>query len=135
LHWGGVILSGLKYLSQLKKECAMIKIKRIYNRASSDDGKRIYVDRLWPRGMKKEEVKIDEWLKDISPSDALRKWFGHDPSKYEEFKRRYTQELENHSEILEKIKIEGKRKTVTLLFSARDVNYNNATVLKEILTE
>ena len=85
--------------------------------------------------MKKEEVKIDEWLKDISPSDALRKWFGHDPSKYEEFKRRYTQELENHSEILEKIKIEGKRKTVTLLFSARDVNYNNATVLKEILTE
>ncbi len=87
------------------------------------------VDSLWPRGMKKEEVKIDEWLKEISPSDALRKWFGHDPSKYEEFKRRYTQELENHSEILEKIK------TVTLLFSARNVDYNNATVLKEILTE
>ena len=107
----------------------MIKIKRIYDRASSDDGKRIYVDSLWPRGMKKEEVKIDEWLKEISPGDALRKWFGHDPSKYEEFKRRYTQELENHSEILEKIK------TVTLLFSARDVDYNNATVLKEILTE
>ena len=135
MHWGGVILSGLKYLSQLQKECAMIKIKRIYDRASSDDGKRIYVDRLWPRGMKKEEVKIDEWLKEISPSDALRKWFGHDPSKYEEFKRRYTQELENHSEILEKVKIEGKRKTVTLLFSARDVDYNNTTVLKEILTE
>src|SRR5512135_2589208 len=109
----------------------MIKIKRIYDQASPEDGKRIYIDRLWPRGRRKEEVKIDEWLKEISPSDALRKWFGHDPSKYAEFKRRYTKELEKHSEILGKISKEAKRKTVTLLFSARDVEHNNATVMRE----
>ena len=113
----------------------MFKIKRIYDPASRDDGKRIYIDRLWPRGMKKEEMKIDEWLKEISPSDALRKWFGHDPSKYEEFKKRYMKELEKHSEILEGIKKEGKKETVTLLFSAKYVEHNNATVLEEILNE
>ncbi len=113
----------------------MIKIKRIYDPALPQDGKRIYIDRLWPRGMKKEEVKIDEGLKEISPSDSLRKWFGHDPAKYAEFKRRYTKELEKHSEILEKISKEAKRKTVTLLFSAKDEEYNNATVMREILNE
>ncbi len=113
----------------------MIKIKRIYDPASPQDGKRIYIDRLWPRGMKKEEVKIDEWLKEISPSDVLRKWFGHDPSKYVEFKRRYEKELKKHSEILEKIRKEAKRKTVTLLFSAKDEEHNNATVMKEILSK
>jgi uncharacterized protein YeaO (DUF488 family) len=111
----------------------MVKIKRIYDPASPDDGKRIYVDRLWPRGMKKEEVKMDEWLKDISPSDSLRKFFGHDPSKYEEFKNRYTKELEKHSEVLERIRKESKKETVTLLFSAKDIEHNNATVLKEML--
>jgi uncharacterized protein YeaO (DUF488 family) len=113
----------------------MIRIKRIYDPASPDDGKRIYIDRLWPRGMKKEEVKIDEWLKEISPSDALRKWFGHDPSKYEELKKRYIEELEPHREILERIRKEGKKEKVTLLFSARDVDHNNATVLKEIVSQ
>ena len=113
----------------------MIKIKRIYEPASADDGKRIYIDRLWPRGMKKEEVKIDEWLKDISPSDSLRKWFGHAPSKYAEFKRRYKRELEKHSEMLERIRKEEKKQTVTLLFSAKDMEHNNATVLKEILSK
>ena len=113
----------------------MIKKKRIYDPASPDDGKRIYIDRLWPRGMKKENVKIDEWLKEISPSDSLRKWFGHDPAKYAEFKRRYTKELERHSETLERIRKEGKKETVTLLFSAKDVEHNNATVMKEILSK
>ncbi len=113
----------------------MIKIKRIYDPASPGDGKRIYIDRLWPRGMKKEEVKIDEWLKEISPSDDLRKWFDHDPSKYEEFKKRYKKELEKYSEILERIKKEGKRKTITLLFSAKDEEHNNATVMREILSK
>ncbi len=112
----------------------MIKIKRIYDPASRDDGKRIYIDRLWPRGMKKEEAKIDEWLKEISPTDRLRKWFGHDPSKYAEFKRRYKKELEKHSEILERIKKEAKKETVTILFSAKDVEHNNATVMKELLS-
>ena len=113
----------------------MVKIKRIYDQPSPDDGKRIYVDRLWPRGMKKEEVKMDEWLKDISPSDGLRKWFGHDPSKYKEFKSRYTKELEKHSEVLERIRKESKKETVTLLFSAKDTEHNNATVLKEMLSQ
>ncbi len=113
----------------------MIKIKRIYDPASPDDGKRIYIDRLWPRGMKKEEVKMDEWLKEVSPSDSLRKWFGHDPAKYEEFKRRYAKELEKHSETLERIRQEGKKKTVTLLFSAKDIEHNNATVMQEILSQ
>jgi uncharacterized protein YeaO (DUF488 family) len=113
----------------------MVKIKRIYDPASPDDGKRIYVDRLWPRGMKKEEVKMDEWLKDISPSDGLRKWFGHDPSKYKEFKSRYIKELDKHSEVLERIREESKKETVTLLFSAKDTEHNNATVLKEMLSQ
>jgi uncharacterized protein YeaO (DUF488 family) len=113
----------------------MVKIRRIYDPASAEDGKRIYVDRLWPRGMKKGEVKIDEWLKEISPSDGLRKWFGHDPSKYGEFKRRYTKELESHLEILERIRKEGNKETVTLLFSAKDVEHNNATVLRELLSQ
>jgi uncharacterized protein YeaO (DUF488 family) len=113
----------------------MVKIKRIYDPVSPDDGKRIYVDRLWPRGMKKEEVKMDEWLKDISPSDSLRKWFGHDPSKYKEFKNRYTKELEKHSEVLERIRKEAKKETVTLLFSAKDIEHNNATALKEMLSQ
>jgi uncharacterized protein YeaO (DUF488 family) len=112
----------------------LVKIKRIYDPVSPDDGKRIYVDRLWPRGMKKEEVKIDEWLKDISPSDGLRKWFGHDPSKYEEFKSRYMRELEKHSEVLERIRKESKKETVTLLFSAKDAEHNNAKVLQELLS-
>lgn len=111
----------------------MVKIKRIYESASPDDGKRIYIDRLWPRGMKKGEVRIDGWIKEISPSDSLRKWFGHDPSKYAEFKKRYTKEIEKHSEILERIKKEAKKDTVTLLFSAKDFKHNNATVLKELL--
>jgi uncharacterized protein YeaO (DUF488 family) len=116
------------------EEIAMIKIKRIYEDTSPDDGRRIYVDRLWPRGLKKEDVKMDEWLKEIAPSDGLRKWFAHDPSKYEEFKKRYLRELESRSEILARIRTEGKRGTVTLLFSAKDTEHNNATVLKEVVS-
>lgn len=111
----------------------MIKIKRIYDPPSSDDGKRIYVDRLWPRGMKKEEARIDEWRKEVSPSDSLRKWFAHDPAKYAEFKKRYMKELDQKSELLEDIRKEAKRKRITLLFSARDSDHNNAAVLREWL--
>jgi uncharacterized protein YeaO (DUF488 family) len=112
----------------------MVKIKRIYDPVSSDDGKRILIDRLWPRGVKKEEAKIDEWLRDVAPSNDLRKWFSHDPSKYQEFKKRYVKELEKKSELLERIKKEAKKETVTLLFSAKDTEHNNATALKEILS-
>jgi len=112
----------------------MIRIKRIYEKASPEDGKRIYVDRLWPRGLKKEAVKFDEWLKDVAPSDDLRKWFAHDPLKYDEFKKRYIKELESKSEILERIRKQAEKETITLLFSAKDTEHNNAMVLKEILT-
>jgi uncharacterized protein YeaO (DUF488 family) len=112
----------------------MVKIKRIYDPVSSDDGKRILIDRLWPRGIKKEKANIDEWLRDVAPSDDLRKWFSHDPSKYQEFKKRYVKELEKKSELLERIKKEAKKETVTLLFSAKDTEHNNATALKEILS-
>lgn len=112
----------------------MINIKRIYDDASPDDGRRIYVDRLWPRGVKKDEVKLDEWLKDIAPSDALRKWFAHDPSKYEEFKKRYIKELDPKLDILERLRKEGKKGTITLLYSARDTEHNNALVLKGVLS-
>ncbi len=112
----------------------MIRIKRVYDPAERGDGKRILIDRLWPRGLKKEELKLDEWLKEIAPSNDLRKWFSHDPKKYVEFKKRYARELEDKSEILKKIKAESKKRTVTILFSAKDAEHNNATALKELLS-
>lgn len=112
----------------------MIKIKRVYDPAEPGDGKRILIDRLWPRGLKKEDLKMDEWLKEIAPSDQLRKWFSHDPKKYEEFKKRYAKELEDKSGILTRIKTEAKKGTVTILFSAKDTEHNNATALRELLT-
>ena len=111
----------------------MLKIKRIYDPVSRDDGKRILVDRLWPRGVKKDKASIDEWLKDIAPSHELRKWFSHDLSKWHEFKDRYRKELKNKLEFIERLREETQRGKVTLLFSAKDVEHNNAVVLKEIL--
>ncbi len=113
----------------------MIKVKRVYDPPARGDGKRILVDRLWPRGLKKENAKMGEWLKEIAPSDGLRKWFSHDPSKYQEFKKRYRKELKGKSELLEKIRSEAKKGTVTLIFSAKDPEHNNATALKEILVD
>jgi uncharacterized protein YeaO (DUF488 family) len=111
----------------------MIKLKRIYDPPSRDDGKRILVDRLWPRGTKKEEAKINEWLKDIAPSDGLRRWFGHDPAKWQEFKKRYKQELKDKTEFIERLRSEAEKGTVTLLFSAKDAEHNNAVALKEVI--
>ncbi len=111
----------------------MVKIKRIYDPVSPDDGKRIYIDRLWPRGLKKSEAVFDEWLKEISPSDALRKWFGHDPAKWTEFKKRYKKELEGKGELFEKLRHEARKGTITLLYSAKDREHNNAVTLKELL--
>ncbi len=115
----------------------MIKIKRIYDPVSKDDGKRILVDKLWPRGVKKEKAAIDEWLKDIAPSDELRKWFSHDPSKWQEFKNKYKKELKGKDklELLEQLKKIATKEKVTVLFSAKDIAHNNAVVLKELLEE
>lgn len=111
----------------------MVKTKRIYDPASPDDGKRILIDRLWPRGIKKEEAKIDEWLKDIAPSGELRKWFSHDPAKWQEFRKRYKDELKKKSELVEKLKAEAKKGNITLLFAAKDTEHVNAVVLKEVI--
>ncbi len=113
----------------------MLKIKRVYDPVSPDDGKRILIDRLWPRGIKKEKAHIDEWLKEISPSHELRKWYSHDPAKWAEFKKRYKQELAGKSELLKKIKGEARKQTVTLLFSTKELELNNAVALKEMLSQ
>jgi uncharacterized protein YeaO (DUF488 family) len=113
----------------------MLKIKRVYDPISADDGKRILVDRLWPRGIKKEKAHIDEWLKEISPSNELRKWYSHDPAKWAEFKKRYKQEIVGKEELLKKIKAEARKQTVTLLFSSKELERNNAVALKEMLDQ
>ncbi|MEW9676341.1 DUF488 domain-containing protein [Lentibacillus sp. L22] len=116
-----------------------IAIKRIYEEAEQDDGIRILVDRVWPRGMSKEKAKLDYWIKDVGPSNELRKWFGHDPGKYPAFKQKYKDELAEGSqhEELEKLKKITKENNghVTLLFSAKDETHNQANVLKEILEQ
>ena len=111
----------------------MLKIKRVYDPVDPDDGKRILIDRLWPRGIKKEKAHIDEWLKEIAPSNELRKWYSHDPAKWAEFKKRYKKELAGKSELLNKIKAEAEKQPVTLLFSTKELELNNAVALKEML--
>jgi uncharacterized protein YeaO (DUF488 family) len=112
----------------------MIKTKRAYEAPSSDDGFRILIDRLWPRGVTKAKAKIDLWLKDVAPSDALRKRFGHDPAKWTEFEAAYGRELERKTPLLKEIKkLERKNKTLTLVFGAKDEKHNNAVVLSRRL--
>jgi uncharacterized protein YeaO (DUF488 family) len=111
----------------------MVVVKRIYDPPSRTDGKRILVDRLWPRGIKKDEAAIDEWFKDVAPSTELRKSFGHDPRKWPLFKARYKQELKAHAGIIDDLRRKAKKGRVTLLFSAQDTDHNNAVVLKEVL--
>ena len=110
-----------------------IKVKRVYDDPSAEDGIRILVDRLWPRGLKKEAARLDDWLKEIAPSNELRKWFGHDPDRWEEFKARYFHELERQNEAINKIREKASSSTVTLLFAARDETHNNAVALREYL--
>ena len=112
----------------------MVKIKRVYDPVSKDDGKRILIDRLWPRGVNKDEAKIDEWLKEIAPSAELRRWYGHDPSKWEEFRKRYMKELNEKADIVDRLGKEGKKGQLTLLFAAKDKEHSNAAVLKEMLS-
>ncbi len=113
----------------------MIRIKRVYDSPAADDGARFLVERLWPRGMKKEALPMDGWQKDVAPSDALRRWFGHDPAKWAEFRRRYTAELDSNRAAWEPILEAARQGTITLLYSAHDVEHNNALVLKTYLEE
>lgn len=115
----------------MKKE---IKIKRVYDKYSREDGTRILIDRLWPRGVKKEEAKIDEWIKDIAPSDDVRKWFSHDPKKWNEFKTKYLAELSKKKDLCEN-QINKSNRILTLVYAAKDEVHNNAIVLKEFLED
>ncbi|HVA65492.1 MAG TPA: DUF488 family protein [Elusimicrobiota bacterium] len=113
----------------------MIRIKRVYEAPAPKDGFRVLVDRLWPRGVSKDKAKLDEWMKDIAPSDALRQWYSHDPAKWPEFKTRYKAELAGRGDILARLKsLEAGHKTLTLLFAAKDAARSNAAALAEILS-
>ncbi len=111
----------------------MIRLKRVYEAPSPEDGLRILVDRLWPRGLTKERAAIDWWAKDIAPSTELRKWFDHDPAKWKQFQIRYRKELQEKGEVLKELKHKSKGHTVTLVYGARDEEHNEALVLKQIL--
>jgi len=111
----------------------MVKIKRVYDEPERGDGERILVDRLWPRGLSKRAAAVDQWTKELGPSDELRKWFGHDPARWREFRRRYLSELRSQRETLAALARKGKRGAVTLLFAAHDTEHNNAVVLKEAI--
>jgi uncharacterized protein YeaO (DUF488 family) len=110
-----------------------IKIKRAYQEPAEEDGTRILVDRLWPRGLTKEKARIDLWLKDIAPSTELRKWFAHDPTKWTEFQRRYLKELQKNGESLSILHHEAAKRPVTLIYGARDQEHNEAVVLQKLL--
>lgn len=115
----------------------MLRTKRVYEPASRGDGLRVLVDRLWPRGLSKEEARVDLWLKEIAPSPGLRTWFGHRPERFEEFAERYRRELASHParDALAELTLHAARGTVTLLFAARDPVHNNAVVLKQELDD
>lgn len=119
----------------IANEVAMkLRLKRVYERPAKDDGLRVLVDRLWPRGLKKEDAAVDLWLKEIAPTSELRKWFGHDPERWTEFRRRYRVELEQRGEQIGTLRERGGG-TVTLLYGAKDEKHNQAIVLKEFLEE
>lgn len=112
-----------------------VKIKRAYEEVEKEDGIRILVDRLWPRGISKEDLKIDHWMKEVAPSDELRKWFNHEEEKFDEFKERYKKELNEEEDALDELKeitIQEKKK-ISLIYGAKDEKHNQAVVLKEIL--
>jgi len=110
-----------------------VRLKRIYEPAAASDGYRVLIDRLWPRGVSREQAKIDQWERELSPSTELREWFGHDPSRFEEFRRRYIDELRNHRSRISELRRRARQGTLTLVYSARDSKHNNAVVLAEVL--
>jgi uncharacterized protein YeaO (DUF488 family) len=110
-----------------------VKLKRAYEQAESEDGIRILIDRLWPRGVKKEDAALDQWMKDLAPSTELRKWFGHDPARWEEFRERYAKEVNEHPEQLKQLRALARKRIVTLVYSAHDEEHNDAVVLRAII--
>jgi uncharacterized protein YeaO (DUF488 family) len=111
----------------------MIKLKRAYEPATPGDGRRFLVDRLWPRGVRKAALDSDTWVKEAAPSNALRKWFGHDPSRWTTFRQRYSRELESHPEVLGPLLDAARTGDITLVYGARDEEHNHAVVIKDVL--
>ncbi|TWI09456.1 DUF488 domain-containing protein [Aerolutibacter ruishenii] len=111
-----------------------VRTKRVYEPAAHDDGVRVLVDRVWPRGIRKEDAHVVEWLKDVAPSTALRQWFNHDPERWDAFRERYAEELESHPEDLAALRALAHGKRLTLVYSARDTEHNQAVVLQQLLT-
>ena len=114
---------------------ANVRLKRAYVEPAASDGTRILVDRLWPRGVRKVDAAIDQWFKEIAPSTELRKWFGHDPARWDEFRSRYAVEIRQHSEELGQIRALARHGIVTLVYSAHDEDHNDAVVLRELLLQ
>jgi uncharacterized protein YeaO (DUF488 family) len=112
-----------------------IKLKRVYDDPSGDDGYRVLVDRLWPRGISKEDAKLDEWDKELAPSTELRKWYDHKAERFKEFSKRYREELKDKNELVNKLREKANDKTLCLLYAAKDHKMNQAVVLKDVLTE
>ncbi len=110
-----------------------IVVRRIYDDPAGRTGYRVLVDRLWPRGLRKDEVHVNAWLKELGPSDSLRKWFGHEPAKWDGFKRRYSRELDKKHDVIDQLLSGAGGKTIVLLYGAKDVEHNQAVVLKEYL--
>ena len=110
-----------------------LRLKRAYEPAEPGDGARILVDRLWPRGVSRDKAHLDDWMKDIAPSTGLRQWFGHDPARWAEFRHRYRAELRQHGELVDRIRALARKGVVTLVYSARDEEHNDAVVLKGVL--
>lgn len=112
-----------------------IQIKRIYDDVAKSDGTRVLVDRIWPRGMRKEDAHLDEWMKEIAPSTELRKWFNHKEEKFQEFSKKYDIELKNNPELIKELKDKASRNRLTLLYGAKDETHNQAVVLKKFLLQ
>jgi uncharacterized protein YeaO (DUF488 family) len=110
-----------------------VKLKRAYEAPAHDDGPRILIDRLWPRGVKKTNAALDQWMKDLAPSTELRKWFGHDPARWTEFRIRYTEELRQHGEQLRQLRTLARARPITLVYAAHDIAHNDAVVLRDFL--
>jgi uncharacterized protein YeaO (DUF488 family) len=115
----------------------MLRIKRVYDATEPDDGKRILIDRLWPRGISKTDVHLNEWIKELAPSTELRNWFGHDDARWEEFRNRYIEELSspNKMKLLKSLAKEAARETITLVYGAKDIEHNNGIILKKVIEE
>jgi uncharacterized protein YeaO (DUF488 family) len=111
-----------------------LRLKRAYEPPADSDGYRVLIDRLWPRGVSKEEARLDEWARDLAPSSELRRWFAHDPARFDEFRRRYRRELDEHDEKVRDLRRRARAGRLTLVYGARDTEHNDAVVLAEVLS-